>query len=114
MISRRLVVRDPTSMMLRCWVLAGLLVAGCGGGGGDSAQPSGSSSTSQAATTTTTATTGGWLIETADAHAGGRDAPVLLVTDGAEVERLANGRVTRVGTVDGTAGVAVGDGVGTV
>jgi hypothetical protein len=39
---------------------------------------------------------------------------LLLVTDGAEVKRLANGRVTRVGTVEGTTGVAVGDGVGTV
>ncbi|MDQ3943660.1 MAG: hypothetical protein M3357_00600, partial [Actinomycetota bacterium] len=74
-------------------MVASLLAGGCGGNGRNSAQPTSSSSTSQTSTTTTSATPGRWLIETSDAGAGGTDAPVLLVTDGAEVKRLVDGRV---------------------
>ena len=96
-------------------VAVAVLVAGCGGNGGTAAQPSSQSSTLRISTSTTTAVSPGrWLIETSDADAGGRDTPMLLVTEGPEVTRLASGRVSRVGAVEGTAGVAVGDGLGTV
>jgi hypothetical protein len=51
-----------------------------------------------------------WLIETSDAGSGTGGLPPLLVTDGREVRRLADGSVTVLGSVQGTAGVAVGDG----
>lgn len=57
---------------------------------------------------------GPWLIPTVEAGAGAGDHPPVLFTDGPAVRRLAGGAVEEVARIEPAAGLAVGDGAGTV
>lgn len=59
-------------------------------------------------------TTDLWLVPTVDGGAGEGDHPPVLTTDGPVVRRLARGEVEEVARIQPAAGLATGDGAGTV